>query len=58
MNAAGRRNDQIFRLYVVVLLVDFMSEHGPEFNGNVTPSSADCRGRLLGVFRESLRCID
>jgi hypothetical protein len=38
--------------------VDFMSEHGQEFNGNVPPSSADGRGRLLCVFKESLRCID
>ncbi len=58
MNAAGYRNDRIFRLYVALFLVDFMSEHGQEFNGNVPPSSADGRGRLLCVFKESLRCID
>jgi hypothetical protein len=35
-----------------------MSEHGQEFNGNIPPSSADRRRRLLGVFKESLCCID
>jgi aminoglycoside phosphotransferase len=58
MNVAGYHNDRIFRLYVALFLVDFMSEHGQEFNGNVPPSSADCRSRLLRVFKESLRCID
>jgi aminoglycoside phosphotransferase len=58
MNAAGYHNDRLFRLYVALFLVDFMSEHGQEFNGNVPPSSADGRGRLLRVFKESLRCID
>jgi aminoglycoside phosphotransferase len=58
MNAAGYRSDRMFRLYVALFLVDFMSEHGQEFNGNVPLSSADGRGRLLSVFEESLRCID
>jgi hypothetical protein len=58
MNAADYRNDHIFRLYVALFLVDFMSEHGQEFNGNVLPSSADCRNRLLHVFAESLRRIE
>jgi hypothetical protein len=58
MNAAGYCNDRIFRLYVALFLVDFMSEHGQEFNGNVPPSSADGQGRLLCVFKESLRCFD
>jgi hypothetical protein len=58
MNAANCPNDRIFRLYVALFLVDFMSEHGQEFNGNVLPSSAQCRNKLLRVFAESLRCID
>jgi hypothetical protein len=45
-------------LVTLIILVDFMSEHGQEFNGNLPPSSADGRGRLLGVFKESLRRID
>jgi len=58
MNAAGYRNDRIFWLYVALFLVDFMSELGQEFNGNVLTSSVDCRRRLLRVFAESLRRID
>ena len=58
MNAANYNKDRIFQLYVALFLVDFMSEHGQEFNGNVLRSSADCRKRLLAVFAESLRCID
>jgi aminoglycoside phosphotransferase (APT) family kinase protein len=58
MRAADFRKDRIFRLYVALFLVDFMSEHGQEFNGNVLPSSPDCRSRLQRVFAESFRCID
>lgn len=35
MNAAGYRNDRIFRLYVALSITDFMSEHGKVFNGNL-----------------------
>jgi aminoglycoside phosphotransferase len=58
MDAAGYRNDRIFRLYVALFLVDFMSEHGQEFNGNAPASSADSRNRLLRVFLAHLQCID
>jgi aminoglycoside phosphotransferase len=58
MNAANYPKDRIFGLYVALFLVDFMSEHGQEFNGNVQPSSADCRKRLMAVFAQSLHCID
>jgi aminoglycoside phosphotransferase len=58
MNAAGHRNDRIFRLYVALFLVDFMSEHGQEFNGNAPASSADSRNRLLRVFSAHRQCID
>jgi aminoglycoside phosphotransferase (APT) family kinase protein len=57
MNAADHRNDRIFRLYVALFIVEFMSEHGQEFNGNVLPSSADRRIRLLRVFAEHLQSI-
>jgi aminoglycoside phosphotransferase len=58
MNSANYRRDRIFQLYVALFIVDFMSEHGQEFNGNVLASSADCRNRLLRVFREYLQCVD
>jgi Ser/Thr protein kinase RdoA (MazF antagonist) len=58
MNSANYRKDRIFRLYVALFIVDFMSEHGREFNGNVPPSSADRRNKLLRVFTEYLQCAD
>jgi len=58
MNAANYHYDRIFRLYVPLFLVDFMSEHGQEFNGNLLTSSADSRSKLLRIFGEALRRID
>jgi Ser/Thr protein kinase RdoA (MazF antagonist) len=55
MNCANYRSDRIFRLYVALSIVDFMSEHGQVFNGNLLPSSADDRNHLLRVFAECLR---
>jgi hypothetical protein len=57
-NLAKYREDRIFRLYVALFIVDFMSGHGQEFNGNVLASLADRRNRLLRVFREYLQCAD
>ncbi len=50
MNAAGFQDDGIFRLYVVLFTVDFMSEHGQVFNGNAKASSPESRNRLLQIF--------
>jgi hypothetical protein len=58
MKSANYRNDRIFRLYVALFIVDFMSEHGQEFNGNTTASSADARNKLLRLFTEQLQRID
>ena len=55
MNYANYRSDRIFRLYVALFIVDFMSEHGQVFNGNLLPSSADDRNHLLRVFAQCLR---
>jgi aminoglycoside phosphotransferase len=55
MNCANYRSDRIFQLYVALFIVDFMSEHGQVFNGNLLPSSADDRNHLLRVFAECLR---
>jgi aminoglycoside phosphotransferase len=57
MNLAGYRYDKIFRLYVALFIVDFMSEHGQAINGNVRPSSAESRNRLLGIFTEQLQSM-
>jgi Ser/Thr protein kinase RdoA (MazF antagonist) len=58
MTAAGYQDDRIFRLYVALFIVDFMSEHGQAFNDNPVPSSLDDRNRLLRVFAECLRLAE
>jgi len=58
MNFADYRYDRIFRLYVALFIVDFMSEHGQAFNGNVRPSSPERRDRLLRIFADQLRLMD
>jgi Ser/Thr protein kinase RdoA (MazF antagonist) len=58
MSSTNYRNDRIFRLYVALFIVDFMSEHGQEFNGNMMSSSVDARNRLLRLFTEHLQSID
>jgi aminoglycoside phosphotransferase len=51
---AGARDDRLFRVYVLVFLVDFMSEHGQVFNGNQRPSEPHERRRLLDLFGQRL----
>ena len=53
MHAAGHRDDGLFRLYVVLFLVDLMSEHGQRFNGNERPSTPEARDRLLRAFEKA-----
>jgi hypothetical protein len=55
MKLADHSDDRLFRLYVVLFIVDFMSEHGQAFNDNPLPSSTSDRNRLLHVFAECLR---
>jgi aminoglycoside phosphotransferase len=55
MKLAEFEDDKVFRLYVALFLVDFMSEHGQAFNGNQQPSSAEDRRRLQQLFAESLQ---
>lgn len=55
MKLAEFEDDKVFRLYVALFLVDFMSEHGQAFNGNQQPSSAEDRRRLQQFFAESLQ---
>jgi aminoglycoside phosphotransferase (APT) family kinase protein len=58
LEAAGQRDDDLFRLYVAVFLLDLMGEHGQVFNGNQRPSQPEARAKLLGVFEESLRKLE
>lgn len=55
MSTANFQNDRIFRLYVALFIVDFMSEHGQAFNNNPRASSPADRHRSLRVFSERLR---
>jgi aminoglycoside phosphotransferase (APT) family kinase protein len=55
MRAAGFQNDRVFRLYVALFIVDFMSEHGQSFNGNQKASTLEARNLLLTIFKERLR---
>jgi aminoglycoside phosphotransferase (APT) family kinase protein len=54
MKAAGHRDDRLFRLYVALSLLDFMSEEGQVFNGNERASSPEARARLQGLFEAEL----
>jgi aminoglycoside phosphotransferase (APT) family kinase protein len=57
LEAAGQRDDDIFRLYVAVFLLDLMGEHGQVFNGNQRPSRPEERAKLLTAFEAGLRRI-
>lgn len=50
-------DDATFRLYVLIFLLDFMSEHGQSFNGNERASSPEIRSALYSAFEESLRFV-
>jgi aminoglycoside phosphotransferase len=55
LKMARFEDDRIFRLYVSLFLVDFMSEYGQAFNGNQKPFSPEAHRRLLEAFADSLR---
>ena len=54
LRIARFEDDRIFRLYVSLFLVDFMSEYGQVFNGNQKPLSPETHRHLLNVFADSL----
>jgi hypothetical protein len=58
MKAAGYEKDRLFELYVVLFLVDFMSEHGQTFNRNPLPRAAADRNRLLAIFADRLQHLE
>ncbi|MEO8883326.1 MAG: aminoglycoside phosphotransferase family protein [Devosia sp.] len=55
MKHAGHRDDRLFRLYVALCLLDFMSEQGQVFNGNESPPSPEARRHLQELFETQLR---
>jgi aminoglycoside phosphotransferase len=54
---AGALDDAVFRLYVLVFLLNLMSEHGHAFNGNERPSSTAARASLRNAFADGLRRV-
>jgi hypothetical protein len=52
---AEKPDDQTFRLYVALFLLDLMAEHGQMFNGNERPSVPEARASLREAFLDSLR---
>ena len=49
---SGYTKDRVFWLYVAHFIVDFMSEHGQNFNDNQRPSSESDRQHLIALFDE------
>jgi len=58
MRLAGFRDDRLFRAYVALFLLDFLSEQGTVFNGNEVSANAERRPRLLAAFERALRAAD
>jgi aminoglycoside phosphotransferase len=58
MRIANFEDDPVFRLYVALFILDFMSEHGQTFNGNQAPSSRQIRDELLRIFEDSIGRIE
>lgn len=50
LDAMELADNALFRFYIAVFLLDFMSEHGMVFNGNMRPSRAEDRQHLLALF--------
>jgi aminoglycoside phosphotransferase (APT) family kinase protein len=57
LTAAGHADDRLFRLYVVVFLVDLMSEDGQIFNGNERPREPRIKTALLKAFEENVALV-
>jgi hypothetical protein len=51
---ARHTDDQTFRLYVSLFLLDLMAEHGHVFNGNQSPSTPEERAGLRLAFERNL----
>jgi aminoglycoside phosphotransferase len=57
MHIASFKDDAIFRMYIALFIVDFMSEHGQTCNGNQGPSAPSTREKLISVFEDAMRQI-
>ncbi len=54
MRLAGLRDDRLFRAYVALFLLDFLSEQGTAFNGNEAAPDTERCARLLALFERAL----
>jgi hypothetical protein len=50
MRQAGFSDDRLFRTYVVLMILGFLSEQGREFNGNEPAADVERTTRLVQVF--------
>lgn len=57
MEAAGWADDHLYRLYVAVIFLGFMSEHGQRFNDNAPESSLEARQHIHSLYKEALRAL-
>ena len=57
MQAAGWADDGLYRLYIAVIFLGFMSEHGQRFNDNEPTSSPEARDALLAHYERALADI-
>jgi aminoglycoside phosphotransferase (APT) family kinase protein len=57
MDAAGWPDDRLYRLYVAVIFLGFMSEHGQRFNDNQPTSTAEDRSKLLALYEDALGAL-
>lgn len=54
MRLAGFRDDRLFRTYVALFVLDFLSEQGTAFNGNEMIADAKRHAHLLALFERTL----
>lgn len=54
MRLAGFRDDRLFRAYVALFVLDFLSEQGTAFNGNEMVADAERHAHLLALFERTL----
>jgi aminoglycoside phosphotransferase len=57
LRQARQTDDQVFRLYVSLFLLDLMSEHGRILNGNEGPSTPNARAALRAAFEWNLALV-
>lgn len=57
MQAAGWRDDHLYRLYIATIFLGFMSEHGQRFNDNQPDFTPEDRAKLLALYEDALSVL-